>query len=93
MVCLRKASYKGYPAIVILLLAAGANVDKQENNGWTPLMGAAYNGNIEVVKELLKAGANKKLKNKDGKTAYGLTSNKEIKKLLGGGGVFSRMFG
>ena len=59
--CLHKASDKGYRAIVILLLAAGANVDKQANNGKTPLILAAQYGYIEVVKELLKAGANKKL--------------------------------
>ena len=45
-------------------------------------MEAANNGKIEVVKELLKAGANKKLKNKDGETAYDLASKEEIKALL-----------
>ena len=70
------------PALVILLLAAGANVDKQDNDGDTPLMYAASKCKIEVVKELLKAGANKKLKNNDGKTAYDKTSNEEIKALL-----------
>ena len=81
-VCLHGASARGYPAIVILLLAAGANVDKQKNDGWTPLMLAAYNGKIEVVKELLKAGANKKLKNNNGYTAYDKASKEEIKALL-----------
>ena len=56
-------------------------------------MEAANNGNIEVVRELLKRGANKKLKDNNGDTAYKLTYNKEVKKLLGGGGVFGRMFG
>ena len=51
-------------------------------------MWAAYNGNIEVVRELLKRGAKKELKNSDGRTAYDLahqhaSSNKEeIKALL-----------
>ena len=82
-VCLHEASHKGYPAIVILLLAAGANVDKQEDyDGWTPLIMAANNGKIEVVKELLKAGANKKLKDNDGKTAYDLARKEEIKAVL-----------
>ena len=67
---------------MILLLAAGANVDKQDNDGETPLMRAVIWGNIEVVKELLKAGANKKLKDNDGDTAYDWTSKEEIKALL-----------
>ena len=81
-VCLHEASWRGYPAIVILLLAAGANVDKQANDGDTPLMLAAGYDRIEVVKELLKAGANKKLKNNAGETAYDQASKEEIKALL-----------
>ena len=62
-------------------------------------MYAASCGYIEVVRELLKRGAKKDLKDKDGDTALSYyaeraSSNKgEIKKLLGGGGVFGRMFG
>ena len=79
-VSLHFASLLGYPGIVILLLAAGANVDKQDDHGETPLMEAAANGEIEVVKELLKAGANKKLKRNDGYTAYDMASKSKIKK-------------
>ena len=67
---------------MILLLAAGANVDKQDAFGFTPLMWAADYDRIEVVKELLKAGANKKLKNNNGYTAYDKASKEEIKALL-----------
>ena len=75
------ASRLGYLAIVILLLAAGANVDKQANNGKTFILAAQY-GYIEVVKELLKAGANKKLKANNGETAYDRASKEEIKAAL-----------
>ena len=67
---------------MILLLAAGANVDKQNDYGSTPLIYAASNGKIEVVKELLKAGANKKLKDKRGRTAYDYARKEETKALL-----------
>ena len=70
---------------MILLLAAGANVDKQDDYGDTPLIWAANWDRIEVVKELLKAGANKKLKSNGGQTAYdkaSMDSKEEIKALL-----------
>ena len=92
-VALHWASVNGHLECVIALLEAGANIDKQTFNGHTPLMDAARWSKIEVVRELLKQGADKKLKNKGGKTAHSLASNKEVKKLLGGGGFFSRMFG
>ena len=70
------------------LLGAGADINKLMNDGHTPLMVAANNGNIEVVRELLKRGAKKELKNQHGDTAYDYahkyaSSNKEeIKALL-----------
>ena len=66
---------------MILLLAAGANVDKQATRGKTPSDGAQY-GYIEVIKELLKAGANVRLKANNGETAYDRASKEEIKAAL-----------
>ena len=45
-------------------------------------MRAARYGYIEIVRELLKRGANKKLKSKDGNTAYKLAGTMRIKMLL-----------
>lgn len=45
------------------------NVDVADDFGWTPLMSAAYNGNVEVVEYLLKLGVNKRAKEKSGLTA------------------------
>ena len=66
------------------LLGAGADINKQDNSGRTPLMLAANNGKIEVVRELLKRGAKKELKNNDGETAYDMKfrNTAEIKALL-----------
>ena len=88
MVALHRACNKGHLECAKALLGAGADINKQSNGGRTPLMGAAWNGKIEVVRELLKRGAKKELKNNDGDTAYDhahnwASSNKEeIKALL-----------
>lgn len=79
---LEVAASSGNLEIVQILLKAKAQVNVTDAIGWTPLMIAARNGYPEIVKVLLKAGANPNLKNNDGKTAYDLTGNEEIKRLL-----------
>ena len=50
---------------VQLLLARGANVNKQnDDKNATALIGAAYNGDLEIVKALLAAGANKDIRSR-----------------------------
>ena len=82
MVALRRACINGHLECAKALLGAGADINKQSNTGFTPLMLAAHNDEIEVVKELLKAGANKKLKANNGETAYDYASKEEIKAAL-----------
>ena len=86
-VALHRTCIRGHLECAKALLGAGADINKQTNNGWTPLMAAAYNGKIEVVRELLKRGAKKELKDRDGDTvswfAERADSNKgEINALL-----------
>ena len=40
-----------------LLIEAGADLDKANNDGWTPLWIASQNGHLEVVRLLVEAGA------------------------------------
>ncbi len=79
------------PGIVKLLLDKGANPNALEPDKVTPLMYAAENKNInpqtrnEIVQLLLDRGADKKLKDKDGKTAADRAKkggNKETAELL-----------
>ena len=52
------ASLEGNLEIVVTLLAAGANTNlARMTDGYTPLMGAATWGHVEVVKELITHGA------------------------------------
>jgi len=60
------AAHEGHVAIVTLLLAKKAEVNKPNNNGETPLFMAAQNGSEEVVKLLIDAGANINEANKNG---------------------------
>ncbi len=59
------------------VLEAGANVNYQDDYGWTALMLASENGYIEAVRALLEAGANVNLQNKKSRyTALMLASRK-----------------
>jgi ankyrin repeat protein len=58
------------PRIVKELVAAGASVEaKRKYDGATPLIEAARQGDLPVVKALLEAGANVSARDNDGKTA------------------------
>jgi len=73
--------------VVRLLVDAGAPIDPQQQEGWTPLHGAVHQGNLDMTKYLLAHGANPKLQNGNGKNAIGLAAdagNLEILKLLKG---------
>lgn len=50
------AAYRGHLAVVELLLAAGATVNRWSHNGETPLFVAAMGGQLEVARVLLAAG-------------------------------------
>lgn len=74
-------------AVVRLLVEAGAPIDPQQQEGWTPLHGAVHQGNVEMTTYLLAHGADPKLQNEKGKNAIGLAAdggNLEILKLLKG---------
>ncbi|KAF3819294.1 hypothetical protein GH733_013444, partial [Mirounga leonina] len=62
------AARDGHPQVVALLVARGAEVNIQDENGYTALTWAARQGHKNVVLKLLELGANKMLQTKDGKT-------------------------
>ena len=68
---------------VWLLLAAGANPNKQDRQGWTPLMFAAQAGHPEIVRQLAKAGADPHLRNDAGQTALLLALDQEQTAMVG----------
>jgi len=54
---LLEAAYKGLTEVAKALIAAGADVNQADNDGWTPLHWAAGEGHTEVAEALIAAGA------------------------------------
>jgi ankyrin repeat protein len=79
--------YGGDLAGVRLVLATKPDLTARDEDGWSALELAAYNGYPQVAMELLRAGIDPALKDKEGKTALDRAKeheNTEITALLGG---------
>jgi len=63
------AAYNKAPHIVKALIASGADVNANTKDGFTPLMVAADNGDIESVNALIKAHADVDARDNEGATA------------------------
>jgi Carboxypeptidase regulatory-like domain/Ankyrin repeats (3 copies)/Ankyrin repeat len=69
--------------LVDLLLKYGAKVDLEDDEGNTALLRAADMGaDISIIRTLIIAGADVNHKNNDGETAWDLTGNDDVEKLL-----------
>ncbi|EGZ18625.1 hypothetical protein PHYSODRAFT_315284 [Phytophthora sojae] len=66
-----RAVYSGQLEAARALVEAslGANVNKRNQSGWTPLMAAAHRNFAQIMELLLERGASLTLKTKDGRTA------------------------
>ena len=63
------ASYYGHLDTVQVLLAHEADPDLRNNNGQTPIAGAAFKGNLPMIELLLEHGADIEGASPDGRTA------------------------
>ena len=82
---LHRAAREGYKEIVELLIAKGADVNANEDCGWTPLHLAASRSHEEIVELLIAKGADVNAKEKFGWTPLGeavFKGKKEIAALL-----------
>lgn len=64
------AAGSGHVEVVRQLAAAGAAIDQVETTrGWTALIWASVNGHRETVQALLELGADRRVRDRDGRTA------------------------
>lgn len=76
MACHNPDLDRGFPEVVSMLIAAGADIEKSIGYGIRPLMLAAGYGEAPVVEVLLKAGAEVRTKNEGGRTALQMATDK-----------------
>ena len=73
------------PEIIKYLLEKGADPEIYNNDGWTPIMIAASDGDVEVVKILIKAKVNLNTKDLLGRIALGMAvhhKHRDVVKIL-----------
>jgi ankyrin repeat protein len=68
--------------LAILLLDAGAAIDRPGGGGFTPLHGAAQNGDLELARELVARGADRTVRASDGTTPADLATSDEMRRLV-----------
>ena len=68
--------------VVRMLVEAGADLNARQKGGYTPLMGAAANGQPVLVDYLLASGANPDARSDDGKSARDLAIEKGFSDLF-----------
>ena len=82
MTALYLASNWNHSDIVYELIKAGASLDWCNKDGDTPLHDAMRLKHAKIIKMLLAAGANTTIKNNNGKTAFEMTNDLEIRALF-----------
>jgi hypothetical protein len=88
MTPLNSAAERGHEALVKVLIAAGADVNKADNDVRTPLYCAARYGHDAVVKVLIAAGADVNKADNDGQTPLSCAAGHEaVVKMLKAAGA------
>ena len=78
---LAAAAGQGHQAVLQALMAAGANLDSQAQNGHTPLHCAASAGHVPCVEELANSGCDLDIQNQNSNTALHVASSKGAPRL------------
>ncbi|XP_017842670.1 protein phosphatase 1 regulatory subunit 12A isoform X10 [Drosophila busckii] len=76
---LHVAAAKGYKKVLSLLLAGRGNVDRQDNDGWTPLHAASHWGQKETAEMLVESLADMDIRNYAGQSCIDVADRKMVK--------------
>ncbi|XP_034134052.1 protein phosphatase 1 regulatory subunit 12A isoform X20 [Drosophila guanche] len=76
---LHVAAAKGYTKVLSLLLAGRGNVDRQDNDGWTPLHAASHWGQRETSEMLVESLADMDIRNYAGQSCIDVADRKIVK--------------
>ncbi|XP_033161624.1 protein phosphatase 1 regulatory subunit 12B isoform X14 [Drosophila mauritiana] len=76
---LHVAAAKGYTKVLGLLLAGRGNVDRQDNDGWTPLHAASHWGQRETAEMLVESLADMDIRNYAGQSCIDVADRKIVK--------------
>uniref|UniRef100_A0A667Y1U0 Uncharacterized protein n=1 Tax=Myripristis murdjan TaxID=586833 RepID=A0A667Y1U0_9TELE len=79
---LHEAVVHGFCEVSVDLIKTGALVNATAHNGVTPLHDAIRHGHMMIAEVLLKHGADPLLKDVDGKTAFSITTEPFLQKLM-----------
>ncbi|XP_042233913.1 protein phosphatase 1 regulatory subunit 12A-like isoform X9 [Homarus americanus] len=74
-VALHVAAAKGYNKVMNLLIEAGADINSQDMDGWTPLHAAAHWGQRDAVEILCENNADMDVRNFVGQSAFDVADN------------------
>ena len=78
------AAYHGHPGTVAMLLERGADPDRLNDRGQSPVAGALFKGEAEVVRLLVRAGAD---------LDHGTPTAREAARLFGSGPLLRDLSG
>lgn len=81
--CITLAAFEGHDALIKVLVDAGAEINALTDDNRTPLFQAAFKNHKTCVEALLEHGADAGVKNAEEKTAADVTTDEDIKALLG----------
>ena len=77
-----EATIEGNVEEVRSLLENGADVNTQDDKGWTPLMFAAKSQDVEMAKLLMENGADNEIRNDERNKAIWIAKNGPVMKVI-----------
>ena len=79
---LTRAALSGHTDVVVVLVAAGAEMSVEDADGYTPLSAAAGGGHADTVRKLLELGFDANFKTRRGESALFNAASRDVVRVL-----------